>query len=332
MIILRQNSAYFLLAYYAYNWQVPMQPLQAEQFNALCTAHGFAAGYCLPLLPLGEIWASQYQKRPPHTDGLCLDPRAAYPEATCIVLFVKAYAPLLDVELPGYYIASNAGYHAANALCRALQASGFFAARLEVPLPALISAFSLGTLTRSGLLDIPPFGTRTALFTIVTNAFAAAPQTPHACTPCGACSACAGACPAIHPVHGLNASLCIRTYMENAPMPHWVMKNMQSLLGCERCQRVCPRNAHIGLREASPKETYAFDLLRLIKGETAQARALVGKNMCTGRRLSAHAAILAAHAGRLDALPAIDALVDGPSPLAKRAAQYARVHLSGMRL
>ncbi|MDL2235283.1 hypothetical protein LJC07_03905 [Christensenellaceae bacterium OttesenSCG-928-L17] len=287
--------------------------------DALVAAHGFAGAYYLEPLPLETVWAAQYCARPKHTEALCLDPKAAYPRANSIVLLVQAYVPFRpETGLPGYYIASNWGYHAANALVSELRKQGHMAERLEVPLSALVTQAGIGRLLKNALIDIPPYGTRTALFTFVSDIL---PRTYNAPPPpaCHACDICAKACPmgAISTDTGLCAPRCIRTHMEKEPPAAQFIPLLPGLLGCELCQAACPRNAHIGTREASEHERAAFDLHRLLAGDIADAKALVGKNMCTGGRLTAHAAALLARSGYMPDEETCAALHAHASPLVR---------------
>lgn len=282
-------------------------------------------------MPLKDAWEALYHTRPPHTGGLCLNPALEFPWTSSILLLVRAYQPfVMGSGLPGYYIASNAGYHAANALRNELTARGYHAERLEVPLPALIMQAQVGTLCKNALLDIKEYGTRTALFTLVTDA--CPPQTELFSLPpaCGACTLCAHACPvgAIDPIRGLNAQKCLRTYMENAPMPDWVMENLPGLLGCEICQYVCPRNRHITPQEPAEGILKAFDISALLRGEQSSAKALVGKNMCGGGRLAAQAAVLAALAGKDDLLTELRLLAEHPQAGVRSAAAWAQRKLT----
>jgi epoxyqueuosine reductase QueG len=143
---------------------------------------------------------------------------------------------------------------------------------------------------------------------------------------------CADACPvhAIDPSYGLNSSLCLRTYMENAPMPEMVMENIPGLLGCELCQYACPRNRPIGFRQPTEAESAALDIASILRGSTAPARDLIGKNMSGVGRLLAQAAALTGKNKRTDLIEEVNALVDHPKQAVRSAAQWAVRKLTGI--
>lgn len=302
-----------------------------DEIHSLAKSYGFADTFCLRPMPLKDAWAALYRVLPPHTDNLCLNPDVEFPWASCILLLIRAYQPIKqEFRLPGYYIASNAGYHAANALSKELIARGYRSERLEVPLPALVTQAGLGTLCKNALLDIANFGTRTALFTLVTNACVPQAKVPSPPSSCGSCTICVNACPvgAIDPKSGLNAQKCLRTYMENAPMPDWVMDKLPGFLGCELCQYACPRNRHIAPQEPAQDVLKAFDIPALLHGEQSVAKELVGKNMCSGGRLIAQASVLAAQAGKKVLLPDLQSLAAHPQPGVRHAAAWAQEKLT----
>ncbi|MDR1619454.1 MAG: hypothetical protein LBS18_02150 [Clostridiales bacterium] len=326
-----------------------------KEIAALAHARGFAGVFFLRPTNLAPIWLTLCRGAcPPHTQGLCLNPALAHPAANCVLLLVRAYTPFAaESYLPGYYIASNAGYFAVKALIRTLAAQGHYARHIEVPLIALARQANIGTLCKNALLDIPPFGTRTALFTVaidlaasdtlandliannvIANGAIANGMTGVAAPypvrhNCAGCRDCADACPAqaIDPAAGLLAHKCLRNFMEKDALPPWVMARVTGLLGCERCMAACRRNRHIGIRQATGAESAAFDLKRLLWENIAPARSLVGKNMATGKRLTAQAAVIAAHRKRTDLLPDIKRLTTHEHPAVRHAAIWARNRL-----
>ena len=74
-------------------------------------------------------------------------------------------------------------------------------------------------------------------------------------------------------------------------------------------------------------EQAAFDLERLLSGEQKPALALIGKNMKKGGKLIAQAAVLAAHQGREDLLPLMEAQADKADGPLKDTLTWAIFHL-----
>ncbi|HWQ58572.1 MAG TPA: 4Fe-4S double cluster binding domain-containing protein [Clostridia bacterium] len=283
--------------------------------------HGFAAAYFLAPLPLPR-WRDRASLS--HTaSGMDWDVPSAFPKATCVVLLVGAYLPYAreDAILP-YYIAENKGYFEAKTLAKEIAAEGFYCESAWLPARALALENGVGSLCRSGLLTLPEYGTRTALFTLATDA----------CGPCAyeaadsscpkGCDLCARACPtgAISE-SGLDATKCLRYHMDGAAHPLFVLEKMTSFLGCDICQRVCPHNAVLEKAEPSEETCAAFDLRRLILGETKQARALVGRNVTGGGKLTVEAIALAARERMYEA--EIRAALASPHPAVRETARWA---------
>lgn len=89
--------------------------------DLLAPGFGFSKAYCLGMAPLAQTWNALCREHPPHTNGLCVNPSEEYPWATAIIMLLRAYQPFPPKSgLPGYYVASNAGYHAVNTLCKSL--------------------------------------------------------------------------------------------------------------------------------------------------------------------------------------------------------------------
>ena len=120
------------------------------------------------------------------------------------------------------------------------------------------------------------------------------------CDHCGLCRAvCFGA---IEGDYAFDWTRCVHAYMEGDPMPETAMKQLPSLLGCMRCQSVCPKN---------PKETVpvpeeirrVLDPVAVLRGNRQEAGELIGKNLAAPKRLLRQAIVLAANRNRTDALP-----------------------------
>lgn len=209
----------------------------------------------------------------------------AFPWARTAALLVRAYRPYPpDERIPAYYINSNLSYHASVALAKRLEAEGIQCLRCEVPVKQLAVRYGVGVPLKSSLIAVPPYGTRIAVqCMLLGEPFAAEEYSVERDGLCETCRACENACPA-HAIgpDGYDVKKCMRYYMDGADYPDWVYDIQRTHLGCEVCQQVCPRNAHIGFDEPSPEAREAFGLQKLLDGDTKAARLLVGKNL-TGR-------------------------------------------------
>ena len=211
------------------------------------------------------------------------------PWARVSLLLVWSYAPYPEgCRIPSYYISSNASYHASVALAKRLEAEGVPCLRAELPIKQLAVRYGAAVPLKSSLVSIPPYGTRVAIQTMLLGSTEEHPfhiEEYSVSEPdlCKTCRACEKACPA-HAIgeEGLDVKKCMRYYMDGADYPEWVYSVQRTHMGCEVCQQVCPRNAHIKPVEPPAEALEAFDLIRLSSGDAKAARLLVGKNM-TGR-------------------------------------------------
>lgn len=294
--------------------------------------HGFAAAYFLAPLPL-PLWRERASLSRTQC-GMDWDVPAAYPGATCVVLLVEAYLPYRRADdnrpcadapedriLP-YYIAEHRAYFEAKALAAEIAAQGFYCETARLPARALALENGVGAHSNNGLLAVGEFGTRAALFTLATNACGPLPEAGEhpACE--DGCGACARACPtgAISAA-GLDATKCLRYYMDGAAHPPFVLEKLTSFLGCDLCQRVCPKNAHLKAQPLPEEIRAAFDPRRLILGDTAKARALSGRNVTGGGKLTVEAIALAARDGLHES--EIRAALASPHPAVRDAAKWA---------
>ena len=126
---------------------------------------------------------------------------------------------------------------------------------------------------------------------------------------------------AIHP-DGLDATRCMRYFMDGAEYPFPVYEAQRTHMGCELCQATCPQNAHLAFCAPSEAERSAFALPRLIAGDAKEARTLVGRNMTGNGKLTAEAICFSAREGLFE--EEIRAAVETTSfPAVKRAARWA---------
>jgi len=259
--------------------------------------------------------------------SLRFDVPAAYPGASCILLLVYAYAPFSARErLSAYYLASQRGYLASQALVKALCASGIPCEIAAVPARALALANGVGVAGKNGLLRIGALGSRFALYTLATSACMPRIEVPATASCPAQCDACMRACPmgAITP-EGIDAAHCMRYFMDGAEYPFSVYQAQSTHMGCEVCQAVCPQNAQLTKRIPGEAEQAAFALPPLIAGDAAAARSLVGRNLTGNGKLTAEAICFAARAGLHEA-EIRTALTASPFPAVKRAAAWALEH------
>jgi epoxyqueuosine reductase QueG len=275
--------------------------------HALLKNAGFAEGFLLPVAPYTD-WTRHRNDGVfhPNADPLAADPRSAYPWANAVLICVYPYTPYDDESLvASYYPASNRAYHAMKQLLALLKAQGIRAERADTPYREQLASYGIGSRMDNQLLYLEPYGT----YCNLQGAMLALPEPveyeprrepKEVCDHCGLCRAvCFGA---IEGDYAFDWTRCVHTYMEGDPMPETAMKQLPSLLGCMRCQSVCPKN---------PKETVpvpeeirrVLDPVAVLRGNRKEAGELIGKNLAAPKRLLRQAIVLAANRNRTDALP-----------------------------
>ncbi len=274
---------------------------------ALAKNAGFAEGFLLPVAPYTN-WTRHRQDGVfhPNTAPLADDPKVRYPWANAVLICVYPYTPYDDETLvASYYIASNRAYHAMKRLLAALNENGVRAERAETPYREQIASYGVGSRMDNQLLFLEPYGTYFGLQGAMLALPEPVPYTPRRnpkeiCDHCGLCQqVCFGA---IKGDYAFDWTRCVHSYMEGDPIPQDAMEWLPSLLGCMRCQAVCPKN---------PKETIpipddvkmVLDPIAILMGNRREAETLVGKNLAAPKRLLRQAIVLAANRGRTDALP-----------------------------
>ncbi len=292
-----------------------------DRIEKAALRHGFDAVYFLSSLPL-SAWR-EAASRSGVGRGMDWDVPRAFPKAKCVVLLAGAYSPFAEEKrIPAYYLRENRGYFEARALSKEIASQGFYCEAAWLPVRALALANGVGAPCRNGLLALPGFGTRTALFALATDACDPLPSASDTPGCPDACDACARACPtgAISK-GGLDVKKCIRSHMNGAAHPSFVLEKLSSYLGCDICQRVCPKNAGLKTAEPTGGMRAAFDLRRLILGDTKDARALVGRNVTGGGKLTVEAIAFAARDGLYQ--EEIRAALSSPHPAVRDAAEWA---------
>ena len=246
-----------------------------RKLRGLAEKHGFA-----------RIWFISADLLP--------DEERAEAGGRCILLLAYSYNPFDGNEhIPAYYLASNRAYHAFNDFMRDAEDEGISAARPFIRIKPLCEAASVGTVCRNGLVDIDGLGTRVVF--MVAAADGCEPER-YSCkkNACGGCSECTRACPMVAiSSKGVDYSRCIRAYMNDADHPDFVKEHLTKYLGCEVCQDVCPRNGALNVETPSEAARDAFDIQKLLAGDTKAARELVGRNKSGNGKLTAEAVVFA---------------------------------------
>lgn len=274
---------------------------------ALLKNAGFVEGFVLPVAPYTN-WTRHRNDGVfhPNTAPLADDPGKAYPWANAILICVYPYTPYDDETLvASYYPASNRAYHAMKRLLAAFREQGVRAERAETPYREQLASYGIGSRMDNQLLYLAPYGTyfnlQGAMLSLpepVAYEPRRAPQ--EVCDHCGLCkTVCFGA---IKGNYAFDWTRCVHTYLEGDPIPEDAMEWMPSLLGCMRCQAVCPKNPKktVPIPEEVKK---TLDPVAILKGNRKEARELIGNNLAAPKRLLRQAIVLAANRKRYDALP-----------------------------
>lgn len=235
---------------------------------------------------------------PENEYNLVMDAVSAYPFAASIAVLVYPYEPFhSSTRIPSYYPASNHAYHSIKGLIELLEENGIHAEKANIPVKPQLLSSGIGIQCRNSLVSIPPFGTRMVLLALAIDSLGPLeynePDVP--CSEiCGSIGACSRVCP-VQAIgeKGILRGKCMRAEMDSAIHPDHVKKHMCTYIGCEICQYACPRNSGLGGKEPPQELKLAFDTSKLISGDTAEARKLVGKNMTSNGKLTAEAIAMA---------------------------------------
>lgn len=295
--------------------------------HALLKNAGFAEGFVLPVTPYTN-WTRHRQDGVfhPNTEPLADDPRIVYPWANVVLICVYPYTPYDDETLvASYYPASNRAYHAMKRLLAALNGQGIRAERAATPYREQLASYGIGSRMDNQLLWIEPYGTyfnlQGAMLSLPEPVAYEPPRKPkEVCDHCGLCrEVCFGA---ILGDYAFDWTRCVHTYMEGDPIPQDAMEWLPSLLGCMRCQAVCPKNP--GETIPIPDEIKrVLDPAAILKGNRREAEKLIGNNLAAPKRVLRQAIVLAANRKRVDALPYLKNLLETDGDRFKDELDYA---------
>lgn len=299
--------------------------MTGDEARAAARTFGFeaiaAAGTAPVPMPEGAVH--------PQAMGLIADPHEILPEARSVLLLVMPYRPFKpnppDAEIDAYYIASNRAHENARLFADWLCEHGVKAVMTSaLRVKPLSARAGLGRQGRNTLIAAGQYGTRVSLQTIVTDmpCERADDDARGLDERCLHCRACMDACPT-HALRGdgtLDIARCVRAQPESLPLPE-AMRPLTgaSLLGCDLCQRVCPRNAAVEPIDIPPDVKKALSLEGLLSGAYKAFIPLIGRNNARKLRLLNRAALAAAHRNRKDLLPLLEALTQLPEPVSTHA-------------
>ncbi|MCH5287184.1 MAG: hypothetical protein J1E43_07160 [Christensenellaceae bacterium] len=251
-----------------------------------------------------------------------------YPEYGSVVIALWGYQAEGQPAEAGawihpYYFASQRAYLAAAEAVR-----GESGARLRddirvKPIFARLPGFSQG---RNTLSYVEGLGSRFHVQIIATDdplpVTHRLEDAPHP-LPCGECRRCLDACPT-HAIddQGFHRERCLRNWMMSGkPIPPEVRRMGNRLIGCDECQRCCPRNPEPA---GEPHEAVALDDLLTRTTETcAMLRQQIGANLSIPNRVLGQACLLAGCSEQQELRPLLEPLSDHPSEVVREHAAWA---------
>ncbi|HXL05184.1 MAG: epoxyqueuosine reductase [Firmicutes bacterium] len=259
------------------------------------------------LIP-GEAWSGR---------NLQFTPGKIMPHARQVLILVRSYKPLAEPfpsATPVYsahYREYPIGLRQAVSFTEWLRQMDICASvASNLPLKALAVKSGLGVYRRNSLVYSKTSGSFMTLYGVVTDTEikgnTLCSDLGEVASDCGKCNRCIHLCPtgAIKPQGIIDLSKCIRNHMGSGRLvPPEIRKAYGvRLLGCEICQRVCPKNADI-LKDLSlppHEELEAFSLPKLLElSQRPSKKALenigkvIGRNYARKNRILGDAVIAA---------------------------------------
>ena len=256
-----------------------------------------------------------------------------YPEYASVIIALWAYEaekhPAADgAWIHPYYFASQKAYLAAQ---KAVEGMDGVSLRDDIrvkPIFARLPGFSQG---RNTLSYVEGVGSRFHVQIMVSQK--PIPATHHLESephplPCGDCRRCLDACPT-HAIgeDGFHRERCLRNWMMSGkPVPLEVRMMGNRLIGCDECQRCCPKNPEPAGESQAPVDL--LDLLVRPRETSDILRERIGANLSIPNRVLGQACLMAGCAGRKDLLDALRPLTEHPSEAVRAHAAWAMEQLN----
>lgn len=294
------------------------------------TRCGFTHAALIPARVIDEYMPNRESER----QHIGRDPFAILTGARSVLVAAMAFNwydawPSECGEVSAFYFQSQRSHEGIRLLAERLCEMGAeVVADQSLPVKLLGRDAGFGVIGRNSLLANKAWGSCFTMRILVTDIL---PQPSIEAMPaaaCGSCRQCASACPlgALDGMGALDTQKCMRTYMmAGEVVPEGMRDAMgQRLLGCEECQRSCPRNA--GRPMATPHIAGTFALDKLLAGERVHLDAIareIGWNEARLQRMQAQAAIIAGNSGNAQYLPALWKLAAHQRPAIAEHAQWA---------
>lgn len=240
------------------------------------------------------------------------------PNAKQVLIAVKSYKPFLE-PFPPAVAAYSAHYREYPKSLRSVESFSEWLRQMgigavvcqKLPLKPLAVKAGLGVSRRNSLVYSEASGSFMTLFGVVIDT-EIGEDTPAvefsnaAPSDCALCNTCVNQCPtgAIMPRGAIDLTRCIRDYMGSGRIvPSEIRKAYGvRLIGCEICQRVCPKNAHVLKNLSLPprEELEMFSLANLLdlnkpawKVALENISGVIGKNYARKNRILGDAVIAA---------------------------------------
>ena len=257
-----------------------------------------------------------------------------YPEYGSVIIALWGYqAEARPAEgeawIHPYYDASQKAYLAAADIVKETVGAHLRDDIRVKPIFARLPGFSQG---RNTLSYVEGLGSRFHVQVIATDeplpATHRLEDEPHP-LPCGDCRRCLDACPtqAIDE-QGFHRERCLRNWMMSGkPIPSEARHMGNRLIGCDDCQRCCPRNPEPTGESGEPVPLE--DLLTRTGDMCPALRQRIGANLSIPNRVLGQACLLAGCSGRQELRPALASLTAHPSEVVREHAGWALEQLDG---